>query len=116
MNGGKYELVVVIVNHGYSDELIESAREAGAMGGTVVSARGITHRGPVKFFGITVQEEKDIIIILTGKENKLAIMHALTQTYGITSNAAGLVFSLPVDEVSGDVIADPAGPDLSAEA
>ena len=64
----KHDLVIIVTNHGYSDELMACAREAGASGGTVINARGLIHRGPVKFFGITVQEEKEIILILAGRD------------------------------------------------
>lgn len=97
----KFDLVVTMVNHGYSDELMAVAREAGATGGTVINARGMTHQGPVKFFGISVQNEKEIIIILAKREKKAPIMQAISQVYGITSKAEGIVFSLPVEHITG---------------
>jgi nitrogen regulatory protein PII len=75
------------------------AREAGAGGGTVINARGLAHKGPVKFFGVSVQDEKEIIIILTSRERKTPIMQAVSQAYGIASKAEGIIFSLPVDLV-----------------
>jgi hypothetical protein len=77
------------------------AREAGARGGTVFSARGLAHEGAVKFFGISVQEEREIVIVLTGREQKEAIMRAVSETCGINTKAGGIVFSLPVDNVLG---------------
>lgn len=97
----KFDLVVTVVNHGYSDELMSVAREAGATGGTVINARGMTHQGPVKFFGISVQNEKEIITILAKREKKAPIMQAISQAYGITSKAEGIVFSLPVENITG---------------
>jgi nitrogen regulatory protein PII len=96
-----YDLIVSIVNHGYSDELMAVAREAGAGGGTVINARGLVHQGPVKFFGISVQDEKEIIIILSNREKKAPIMQAISQSYGITSKGEGVVFSMPVDNITG---------------
>jgi hypothetical protein len=97
----KNDLIISIINQGYSDEFMTAAREAGARGGTVISARGLAHAGPVKFFGVSVQDEKEIILILAGREKTLPIMQAVSQTYGITSKAAGLIFSLPADMVMG---------------
>jgi hypothetical protein len=66
----------------------------------------------VKFFGISVQEEKEIIIILTAREQKVAIMQTVSQTYGINAPAEGIVFSLPVDGVQGvNLILQQAGAD-----
>jgi nitrogen regulatory protein PII len=97
----KHDLIIAIINHGYSDEFMTTAREAGATGGTALSARGLAHEGPVKFFGVSVQDEKEIIIILTSREKKVPIMQAVSQVYGIASKAEGIIFSLPVDSVLG---------------
>jgi hypothetical protein len=96
-----FDLVVIIVNQGYSDELMTAARDAGAAGGTVINARGLVHKGPVKFFGISVQEEKEIIAILAGHDKKTSIMEAVSASFGIHSKAKGIVFSLPAEDVSG---------------
>jgi hypothetical protein len=97
----KFDLILSVVNQGYSDEFMALAREAGATGGTVVNARGIAHQGPVKFFGISLQDEKEIIVILSTREQKAPIMHAVSQAFGISSQAEGIIFSLPVDSVAG---------------
>jgi len=96
----KNDLIVSIINQGYSDEFMKIAREAGARGGTVISARGLAHEGPVKFFGVSVQDEKEIILILASRDKKAAIMQAVSRSYGITSKAGGVIFSLPADLVT----------------
>jgi nitrogen regulatory protein PII len=96
-----HDLIIAIINQGYSDEFMNTAREAGASGGTVISARGQAHEGAIKFFGISVQDEKEIIIILTANEKKVAIMQAVCNAHGLNSKAQGIVFSLPVDNVMG---------------
>ncbi|MDR1420575.1 MAG: hypothetical protein LBI86_09395 [Treponema sp.] len=96
-----HDLIISIINHGYTDEFMTTARKAGASGGTVISARGLAHEGPVKFFGVSVQDEKEIVIILTNRERKVAIMQAVSSAHGITSGAEGVIFSLPVDTVMG---------------
>jgi nitrogen regulatory protein PII len=96
-----HDLIVSIVNHGYTDELMNTARTAGARGGTVLHARGTAHEGPVKFFGISVQDEKEIIMILAENDKKVPIMQAISENYGLNTKAQGLIFSLPVDNVIG---------------
>lgn len=100
-NECSYDLIVSIVNQGYSDEFMNTARKAGASGGTALNARGQAHVGAVKFFGVAVQDEKELILILTSKEKKTSIMRALCETHGLNSKAQGIVFSLPVDDVMG---------------
>jgi nitrogen regulatory protein PII len=95
------DLIVAIINIGYSDDFMNTARDAGATGGTVMHARGLAHQGPVKFFGVSVQDEKEIVLILAAREKKLQIMEAVSLAHGIASKAEGLIFSLPVDCVIG---------------
>jgi nitrogen regulatory protein PII len=100
-NKFSHDLILSIVNHGYTDELMNTARAAGARGGTVLHARGTAHEGPVKFFGISVQDEKELILILAENDKKVPIMQAISENYGLNTKAQGLIFSLPVDNVIG---------------
>ena len=100
-NEYSHDLIVSFVNHGYSDELMNTARAAGATGGTVINARGQAHHGAVKFFGVAVQDEKEMILILTRREKKTEIMQAICESHGLNSEAQGIVLSVPVDNVIG---------------
>ena len=95
-----HDLILSVVNHGYSDELMSTAREAGARGGTVIQARSQAHQGAVKFFGVSVQEERELILILIEREKKVSIMQAISEKHGLNSDAHGIVLSLPVEDVS----------------
>jgi hypothetical protein len=95
------DLIISIINQGYSDDFMTAAREAGASGGTVINARGLAHSGPVKFFGVSVQDEKEIVLILSSREKKVSIMQAVSEACGVATKAGGIVFSLPVDGIMG---------------
>jgi nitrogen regulatory protein PII len=92
-------MIISILNRGNSDAFMTEARKAGARGGTVISARGISQELMKKFFGISVQDEKEIIIILADKDTVVPIMDAVKANFGPSSKAAGVIFSLPVDRV-----------------
>lgn len=96
-----HHLIVVTVNQGYSEEIVEAAKNAGATGGTVWSARRIGYESPMKLLGLTIQGEQEIVAILAPKDKKLGIMKAISEQYGITSEARCMVLSLPVDGVAG---------------
>lgn len=97
----KYALIAVIVNQGYSEELMDVARKAGAGGGTVVHSRRIGNNEVAGFWGLSVQEEREMLFIVVKKENKLQIMQAIGEQYGIRSEAKGMILSLPIDTVLG---------------
>ena len=55
----------------------------------------------MKFWKISVQEEREVVIILAQKDDKLAIMEAISMNCGMQSEAQGIVLSLPVDNIVG---------------
>ena len=96
-----YELLVVIANQGYSDLIMNSAREFGAGGGTVIHAKGTGMERAERFFGISLASEKDIIFIVAKSEEKSAIMQSIMKNNGMTNKAKAIVFSLPVTDTAG---------------
>ena len=100
-----HELIVAIYEKGYTDLVMNAAREAGAGGGTTISAKG-TGAGAEKFFGLTLAVEKEIVFIVSSVENKKDIMKAIMQKAGVDSKAHALVFSLPVSTTAGFRFAD----------
>jgi len=94
------ELIVAIYEKGYTDMVMDAAREAGAAGGTTIRAKG-TGAGAQKFFGLSLAEEKEIVLIVSGVSNKKDIMKAIMQKAGIDTKAHALVFSLPVTDTAG---------------
>ena len=97
----KYDLVICIVAAGYVDDAMESARRAGAAGGTVLRSHSLGNAKPEHFIGITLQEETEILLILVKRDAKLPIMNALTKSVGLKTDARGLILSLPVDRTVG---------------
>ena len=97
----KHEVIFCIVNAGFSEAVMEAAREFGARGGTVIRARGTANQEAEKRFGITVQPEKEAVMILVKSEIKDDILHALYRAVGLKTPGQGIAFSLPVDNVVG---------------
>ena len=101
MSNYKHELIIIISNQGFVDEIMETAKQNGAKGGTVVHGRGTADEETVKFFGITVQPQKELILIVTSKNNKSALMKAVIDKHGLNTESKALCFSLPVSETAG---------------
>ncbi len=101
MSDRKYELILTILNRGYVDKAMRAAKSAGARGGTILHARRVGFEDVENIFGFTIQPEKDIIMILTDSSVRREIMSSITEAVGIDTEAKALLFSLPVDEISG---------------
>lgn len=97
----KNSMIFTVVNQGYTDELMETAHKSGATGGTILHARGVGSEEAEKFLGITMQKEKEIVMIVVPKEKKREIMKAICEHHGIKSKAQGMVLSLPVEDMVG---------------
>ena len=96
-----HELVVVVLNEGCSDMVMAAARPAGATGGTVLSGKGTGARDSEKFLGISLANEKDVVLIVADKAKKSAIMKAIIEKAGPGTEAGAICFSLPVTNVEG---------------
>lgn len=96
-----HEMILCIVNSGFSDTVMDSAKQAGARGGTVINARGTAGKDAETFFGISIQPEKEAVIILVESAVRDDVLHALYKSAGLGTPAQGIAFSLPVDGVAG---------------
>ena len=96
-----HELIVAIAEQGYTELIMEAAREAGAYGGTVIHAKGTGMQAADKFMGVSLAVEKEMVFIVTQTEQKNAIMQAIMEKAGLNSKAKAITFSLPVTDTAG---------------
>ena len=101
MKNTNYELIIVVANHGHSEEVMDAARAEGAGGGTVIHAKGTGLERAEKFLGVSIADEKELILIVTKTEMKNAIMQSIMDHAGLESKARAVVFSLPVTDTAG---------------
>ncbi len=97
----RWQLVVAVVNKGFSDVAMDAAKTVGARGGTIIHARRSGVEDAVKFFGISIQAEKEIVAIVVRGEQKKEMMQAINKECGVKTEAHGIVISLPVESCAG---------------
>ena len=95
-----YELIVCIVNAGFSQNVMEAARSAGAQGGTILRARGSANPEAEEFFSIRIQPDKEVLMILVPKAIKDDVLKAVYKDCGLADEAMGIAFSLPVNHTT----------------
>ncbi|MDR2050194.1 MAG: P-II family nitrogen regulator [Deltaproteobacteria bacterium] len=96
MSQAKYELITVIANTGFSEEIMEAARGAGAPGGTIMNAKGTGRAEDVKFFGITIVPEKEFIILVVPKNKTKAVLKAIQDLPSMSQAGVGIIYCLDV--------------------
>lgn len=99
--GNSHTMITAILNRGFSNDVMKVAKEAGARGGTVIHSRQVIDEEDMGFWGMSMQEEKEMLLIITEIDKKLTIMKAITEQFGMHSEAKGIVVSMPIDTVMG---------------
>lgn len=89
-----HSLILITVNQGYTDGVMQTAKKAGATGGTVIRAR-LAGAGQTEI--LQAQEEKEIIAILAADSVRNQIMEEVNREFGLRSEAEGVVCAVPVD-------------------
>lgn len=101
LKGTEHEVIFAIAKEESTDLVMDAARSAGAGGGTVIHAKGTQSKEAEKFLGMTLAEERALVMILTQTEKKDAIMQAIVHQTGMNTKTQAIVFSLPVTRVVG---------------
>ncbi len=96
-----YTLIWASVAAGFSDDVIDAARAAGAKGGTVLKGLRCNSEPVSRQFGVSRQTEQDFVMIVTHKAKKTEVMSAISRSCGLGQEAHGIVLALPVDDAMG---------------
>ena len=91
-----YELIMPVINEGHTDPVMDAARSAGAAGGTVLHAKGTGGALSQKFLGVSLADEKEVVLIVSKAGEKAAIMKAIADSCGVGTPLAPISFSPPV--------------------
>ncbi|MDR2421475.1 MAG: P-II family nitrogen regulator [Oscillospiraceae bacterium] len=101
-SAGTFDLVFVITEEGCSEIAVKAAQEkGGATGATIVHARGVGTEAAKKFFGVSIAEEKELVLIACRSRCRKKIMEAVINEAGMHTKAKSIVFSVPVSSASG---------------
>ena len=97
-NEHRNNLVIISVNEGYSDNVMQVARRAGATGGTVIKGRLADIEQFAEIQDSKVDEEREILCILAPLQVSKQIMEDVNKEFGLTSPANGIVFAVPTEK------------------
>lgn len=101
MEEPRFSLVVAIAQKGSTELVVKAARSAGAGGGTIVHAKGLSEKNAAQFFGMSIASEQEMIFIVAKQKDEQAIMKAVMEAAGPKDSDVVGIFSLPVNNVVG---------------
>lgn len=97
----KYHLVITVVNEGFGEKVVDIAKKGKYGGATLINGRTLGTKEKSKFLGISIEPEKDIVLMLVKSDKKNTLMESITKKVGLLNEARGICFSIPTDSVIG---------------
>ena len=105
-NGGDHQmertdntLIVVACNRGCTDDVMATAKQAGARGGTVIKARLAGLEEMEQAYGLKLTEEKEIVLIVVPSELRRPLMDTLNAQHGLRTPSQSILCALPIEQI-----------------
>jgi len=97
----KYDLIITIVNKGYSHLVLKASKEAGAEGGTTLMGRGAGIHETKTILGIPIEPEKEIVLTAIPQERTDHVLNTIVQSAGLNKPGKGVAFVVELKKVAG---------------
>jgi len=97
----RFKIIFAPVKTHKTDPVVDAAKVAGATGATIITARGTGMREAKTFFGLTLEDQTDIVIFLLEEHIVKQVLEAIKTAGEFDKPGTGIAFVLPVEEVLG---------------
>jgi nitrogen regulatory protein PII len=96
-----YNAIFVIADKGKGSQAVDAARSSGSKGATIINARGSGVHESNVIFGMDVEPEKEMVLILSDSEKTQVIVDAIKEALKIDEPGNGIIFIQEVSEAYG---------------
>lgn len=96
-----YQSVMIIVDKGKGEAVIEAAALAGSKGATVINARGSGIHETSKLFSMEIEPEKEIVIMIMSSGKTREIVDSLKDNFDIEKPGNGIIIVQNVNQAYG---------------
>ncbi len=97
----EYNLVISIVDKGKGEMVVDAANKAGSRGATIINGRGSGIHETSKVFGMEIEPEKEIVLIISQNDLTEAIVSSISTDMRIEDPGNGIVFVQDIDSTYG---------------
>ena len=101
MNNNMYKAIFTIVDRGKADQVMDTAKSAGARGGTIFNGRGSGIHEQQTLFSFPIDPEKEIIMIIAANKDVEQIVNKIHEDMKIDEPGKGIMFVLDVNKAYG---------------
>ena len=98
-NQSKNSLILVTCVRGSADQIMVTAKEQGARGGTVIKARWSGMEELERGYDLELTAERDIVAIVVPNEKRKAIMEAVNAAHGLRTPEQAMICSAPIEQL-----------------
>lgn len=97
----RFKIILAPVKTEKTDRVVDAAKQAGATGATIIPARGTGMHEAKTFFGLTLEDQTDIIMFLVEEHIVQDILDAINAAGEFSKPGTGIAFVVPVEQVIG---------------
>ncbi len=97
----RFKLIIASVKVELTDRIVDAAKEVGATGATIIPARGTGSKEAKTFFGLSLETQTDIVLVLAEEHLITKILEAIKEAGEFHKPGTGIAFVVPVEQVVG---------------
>ncbi|MBA3008896.1 MAG: P-II family nitrogen regulator [Proteobacteria bacterium] len=97
----RFKLILSTVKADITDRVVDAAKAAGGTGATIIPARGTGSHEAKTFFGLTLEAQTDIVMLLVEEHLVSPILEAIKTAGQFHKPGTGIAFVLPVEHIVG---------------
>jgi hypothetical protein len=114
----QHNCIIVVVNRGFAEKVVDVARQSGATGATIIRGRGTNEHQKVllPIINIELQPEKEIVLFITGAHVSEHIADNLLVNPQLVQNGEVVVFISPTETTVKPLITEKSMDDIDSEA
>jgi len=97
----QFKLIMAFVKPSITDAVVNAMKEAGATGATIIPARGTGIHEAKSFFGLSLEDQTDIIVFLVEEHVVENLMKVIQLAGSFNKPGTGIAFVVPVEHIAG---------------
>ena len=97
----RFKLILSTIKTDLTDRIVDAAKGSGATGATIIPARGTGIREAKTFFGLSLEAQTDIVMLLVEEHLVDKILDSIKTAGEFHKPGTGIAFVVPVEQIVG---------------
>ncbi|UNC92299.1 P-II family nitrogen regulator [Candidatus Contubernalis alkaliaceticus] len=98
-----HSVIITIVKKGKAKKVCETAKKAGAEGGTTIISKGTSVKEFQKIFGLFLDEEREVVFTVVKHEIEDIVFNEIINKCKLNKPGSGITFIIDLKKVDGIV-------------